>query len=110
MFLVPGVDVGWRDKHGCTPLYLQARTPGGDVCSRLKVLLQAGADPNVRTPAGDTAMDALRTSISEARAKGIGTTEAEELLLRYGAKKLDIEVGATEGGWTKVGGRWMHTG
>ncbi len=110
MFLDAGADVGWRDRYGRTPLYLQACTRGGDVCGRLKVLLEAGADPNVRTNGGDSVMDVLRTSISEARAKGTGVTEVEELLLRYGAKKLDIEVEATEGGWTKVDGRWMHTG
>ncbi len=105
-----GANVRSRDELGRTPLHLQAYRTGGDLCGRLKVLLEAGADPNVLTNGGDSVMDVLRKSITEARAKGTGTTDVEKLLLRYGATKLDIEVEATEGGWTRVDGQWVHIG
>ena len=66
-----------RDAIGCTPLFLAAWTGYPVVVERL---LQAGADPNVRSRAGQTPLDTSVTHIWE----GEQSTVAR-LLLEYGA-------------------------
>jgi ankyrin repeat protein len=104
-----GANVRCRDDSGRTPLHMQVWRRGENLCGRLKVLLEAGADPNALDKGGKSVMDMLRGTISEARARGVGKTDVEELLLRYGARKLEIKVEASHGGWTRVDGRWVKT-
>ena len=66
-----------RDRIGCTPLFLAAWTGYPVVVERL---LQFGADPNVRSRAGQTPLDTSVTHIWE----GEQSTVAR-LLLEYGA-------------------------
>jgi ankyrin repeat protein len=108
MLIGAGASVGCRDDAGRTPLHMQAWIRGENLYGRLKVLLEAGADPNALDNDGKSVMDMLRGTISDARARGIRSTAVEDLLLRYGAKKLDIKVEASIGGWTKVDGRWVR--
>lgn len=66
-----------RDGIGCTPLFLAAWTGYPVVVERL---LQAGADPNVRSRAGQTPLDTSVTHIWEGEQYTVA-----RLLLQYGA-------------------------
>ncbi len=66
-----------RDPIGCTPLYLAAWTGYPVVVERL---LQAGADPNVRSRAGQTPLDTSATHIWEGEQRAVA-----RLLLDHGA-------------------------
>ena len=67
-----------RDRIGCTPLFLAAWIGYPVVVERL---LQAGADPNVRSRAGQTPLDTSATHIWEGEQRTVA-----RLLLAHGAE------------------------
>ncbi len=93
-FIASGVDVTGSDSMGYTPLHIQVLGTKAGLCARLELLIEAGVDPNAVNWRRESAMRLLQPSLALARSKGDGTTEEEELLLRYGygAEKLDIDV------------------
>ena len=66
-----------RDRIGCTPLFLAAWTGYPVVVEQL---LQAGADPNVRSRAGQTPLDTSTTHIWEGEQRAVA-----RLLIEHGA-------------------------
>jgi ankyrin repeat protein len=51
--ITQGADLEAKNKDGCTPLYAVVATPGGNN-AMIKLLLEAGANPNARDPRGQT--------------------------------------------------------
>ncbi|HUU20801.1 MAG TPA: ankyrin repeat domain-containing protein [Sedimentisphaerales bacterium] len=49
--IAQGADLEAKNKDGCTPLYAAVATPGGNR-AMIKLLLEAGANPNARDPRG----------------------------------------------------------
>jgi ankyrin repeat protein len=71
-----GADVNAKEARGMTPLMYSATTDHGDIAIA-RMLIARGADPRVKTPEGETALDWAQKS---------GATPIVALLQRGGAK------------------------
>ena len=91
--LARGADVNWENPNGATPLVTAFADADGVDLRVIRLLLEAGADPNKpRLRAGDDCVSLLVSLEGRLEAsRGKGREEARRLLKRHGAKKYRVK-------------------